>query len=355
MPNNTIGYAAVDPKSPLKSFAFDRRELRPDDVQIAIRYCGVCHSDLHQARNDWRGTVYPLVPGHEIVGHVSAVGPKVTKFAVGDTVAVGCIVDSCLDCPSCHSGEEQYCYRGMTGTYGGKDRQTGEPTQGGYSDKIIVREEFVLSVPKALDLERAAPLLCAGITTYSPLRAWKVGPGQKVAIVGLGGLGHMGVKLAKGLGAEVTVITTSQSKSEDALKLGAKDVLLSTDPKAMQGANRRFDFILDTVPVQHDLGPYMRLLRTDGSLVLVGMIDMIPSFHSGLVLGGRKRVSGSGIGGIRETQELLDLCAERNILPDCETIAIQDINQAYERMLKNDVKYRFVIDMKTLEKERAAA
>jgi uncharacterized zinc-type alcohol dehydrogenase-like protein len=353
--STTIGYCAADAHSPLRPFTFERRSLRPEDVRIEIRYCGVCHSDLHQVRNDWHRATYPLVPGHEIVGHVIETGSQVTKFAAGDAVAVGCMVDSCLDCSSCHSGNEQYCLRGSTETYNGKDRLTGEPTYGGYSQQIVVRESFVLKVPAGLDLERTAPLLCAGITTYSPLKSWNVGTGHRVAVVGLGGLGHMGVKLASGLGAEVTVISTSPSKAEDARRLGAHDMLLSSDPKALRAASGRFDFILDTVPVAHDLAPYLRLLELDATLVLVGVIDMIPGFHSGLLLGGRKRLAGSAIGGIAQTQELLDFCAAKGILPDCETVAIQQINDAFERMERNDVKYRFVIDMQSLGRESQPA
>jgi uncharacterized zinc-type alcohol dehydrogenase-like protein len=343
-----IGYAAQDAKSPMAPFHFDRRALRANDVRIAIQYCGVCHSDLHQARNDWGGSSYPLVPGHEIVGAVTAVGEGVAKFKVGDKVAVGCMVDSCLHCEQCDAGDEQYCVHGNTQTYNGKDRQTGEPTFGGYSDQIVVREEFVLRVPEGLDMERAAPLLCAGITTYSPLRHWKVGAGDKVAVIGLGGLGHMGVKLAVGLGAEVTVVTTSPSKEKDALALGAHQVLLSTDRAAMKAAFGSFDFILDTVPVGHDVAPYMSLLRANGALVIVGAIDMLPAMHTIQLLSGRKTLAGSGIGGIAETQEMLDFCAEKNILPECETIAIQSINEAFDRMERSDVKYRFVIDMASL-------
>lgn len=343
-----IGYAAQDATTPLAPYSFQRRALRPEDVAIDILYCGVCHSDLHQARNDWKNSAYPLLPGHEIVGRVRAVGPAVTKFKAGDAVAIGCMVDSCLACDQCSRGEEQYCRKRATLTYNGKDRQTGEPTFGGYSKAIVVREEFVLRVPESLDLERAGPLLCAGITTYSPLREWKVGPGTRLGVVGLGGLGHMGVKLGVGLGANVTVITTSQSKEADALALGAHRVLISKDPQAMRAATGTFDFILDTVPVPHDLSSYLNLLDIDGTLVIVGAIDMMPGYHSGSLVGGRKRVSGSAIGGIRETQELLDFCAEKNILPECETIAMADINHAYERMERSDVKYRFVIDMATL-------
>jgi uncharacterized zinc-type alcohol dehydrogenase-like protein len=343
-----LGYAAQDSKSPLAPFRFDRRALRAGDVRIAIRYCGVCHSDLHQARNDWKGTRYPVVPGHEIVGQVTATGEAVTRFKAGDMVAVGTMVDSCLTCEACEDGQEQFCAHGNTQTYNGKDRLTGEPTYGGYSDHVVVREEFVLRLPEGLDVARAAPLLCAGITTYSPLRHWKVGPGVKVAVVGLGGLGHMGVKLAVGLGADVTVITTSPSKEKDALALGAHGVLLSTDADAMKAAQGRFDFILNTVPVVHDVAPYLRLLRRNGAQVLVGVVDMLPSFHSGMLMGGRKSLAGSAIGGVAETQELLDFCAEKSILPDCEMIAIQDINHAFERMERSDVKYRFVIDLSTL-------
>jgi uncharacterized zinc-type alcohol dehydrogenase-like protein len=343
-----MGYAAQNSTAPLAPFTFERRALRANDVQIDILYCGVCHSDLHQARNDWRNSIYPVVPGHEIVGRVSAVGPEVTRFKEGDAVAVGCMVDSCMVCEECTAGHEQYCAEGCTVTYNGRDRQTRETTFGGYSSRIVARQEFVLRLPDGLDLERAAPLLCAGITTWSPLRHWKVGPGSKVGVVGLGGLGHMGVKLAVGLGAEVTVITTSPAKQADALALGAHRVLLSTDPAAMKSATRSFDVILDTVPVAHEVGGYLRLLRPGGAHVVVGAIDMVPTFHSGLLVGGRKTLSGSAIGGIAETQELLDFCAERNILPDCETIAIADINEAYARMERSDVKYRFVIDMGTL-------
>ncbi|WP_068078424.1 NAD(P)-dependent alcohol dehydrogenase [Novosphingobium lentum] len=343
----TAAWGTVAADQPITPMAIDRRALRDDDVAIAIQFCGVCHSDLHQARNDWGGSLYPLVPGHEIAGVVSAVGAGVTGFKPGDRVAVGCMVDSCLECEPCRDHEEQYCERGMTGTYNGKDRRDGSPTYGGYSKSIVVREEFVLRVPDALDLARAAPLLCAGITSYSPLRQWGVGPGSRIGVVGLGGLGHMGVKLGAALGAEVTMITTSPGKAADARALGASDVLISTDDAAMQAALGRFDFILDTVPVRHDVQPYLKLLKRDGSLVIVGAIAKI-ELHTTFLLGGRKRLSGSGIGGIRETQELLDFCAEKGILPDCEMIRMDEINHAYERMERSDVKYRFVIDMATL-------
>lgn len=344
----TPAWGATAPDSGIAAMTIARRALRSDDVDIEILYCGVCHSDLHQARNDWGSTHYPLVPGHEIVGRVRGTGVGVTGFKMGDMVAVGCLVDSCLVCEACHDHEEQYCQKGATGTYNGKDRHDGAPTYGGYSSHIVVRDAFVLRVPEGLDIARVAPLLCAGITSYTPLIRWNVGLGSKVAVVGLGGLGHMGVKLAIGLGAEVTVITTSPSKVEDARALGAHNVILSSDKDAMKAARGSFDFILDTVPVKHDISPYLTMLKRDCTLVLVGMIDKMPEFNSVLLLGGRKRVSGSAIGGIRDTQEMLHFCAAKNILPDCEIIAMADINNAYERMERNDVKYRFVIDMKTL-------
>ncbi|MGB3501403.1 MAG: NAD(P)-dependent alcohol dehydrogenase [Mesorhizobium sp.] len=343
-----IGYAAETATSQLKPFSFERRDLRAEDVAIDILYCGVCHSDLHQARNDWGNSVYPVIPGHEIVGRVADVGSSVSKFRKGDLVAVGCMVDSCLTCDQCKRGEEQYCRSGMTATYNGKDRITGENTFGGYTKAVVVREEFVLRVPAGLDIAKAGPLLCAGITVWSPLREWNVGPGTRLAVAGLGGLGHMGVKLAHALGAEVTVITTSESKIADAKSLGADHVLISKDKDAMRKARASFDFLLNTIPVPHDMSPYLSLLDIDGTMVIVGAIGMMPGFHSGHLVGGRKRVSGSAIGGIRQTQELLDFCAKKNVLPDCEMIAMADINHAYERMERSDVKYRFVIDMGTL-------
>jgi len=352
---NAIGYATSDASTPLGTFHFDRRALRADDVRIDILYCGVCHSDLHTARNDWGGTVYPCCPGHEIVGRVAAVGPDVRKFREGDLAAVGCLVDSCMECDQCRKGEEQLCRNRATGTYNGRDRVTGELTYGGYSDHIVVREAFVLRVPDGLDPERAAPLLCAGITTYSPLRKWNAGPGTRLGVAGLGGLGHMAVKLGAALGCDVTVITGSESKRQDALNLGAHEVLLSSDREAMKARGPSFDLIIDTIPVAHKLQPYLPLLDIDGTLVIVGAIDQLPPFHTGLLLGGRRRVSGSPIGGIAETQEMLDFCAEHGVLPDCETIAMRDINHAYERMERSDVKYRFVIDMASLGDVRAAA
>jgi uncharacterized zinc-type alcohol dehydrogenase-like protein len=343
------GYAARDPATPLGPYSFARRALRPDDVRIAIRYCGVCHTDLHMARNDWRGTVYPVVPGHEIVGQVTAVGSAVRRHVPGDWVAVGCLVDSCLECSECSAGREQYCQSGYTLTYNGKDRRTGEVTHGGYSTHIVAREEFVLRLPPGLDPARAAPLLCAGITTYSPLRHWRVGPGSRLAVAGLGGLGHLGVKLASAMGAEVTVVTRSAAKGAEAHALGARHVLLSSDADAMKRAAGRFDFVLDTIPVMHEIDPYLRLLRPHGALVLVGAIDAIPSFHSRLLLAGRRTLSASAIGGIAETQELLDFCAAHGIVAECEMTPIQRINEAFERMEKGDVRYRFVIDMASLD------
>lgn len=344
----TAAWGATAPDSGLNPLSIDRRDLRDEDVAIDIAYCGVCHSDLHVARNDWGRSSYPFVPGHEIVGTVRAVGKGVTRFKAGDRVAIGTVVDSCRACDACHDGEENYCREGVTGTYNSKDRIDGSPTYGGYSAAIVVAEPFVLRLPDGLDMAAAAPLLCAGITTYSPLKNWNVGPGTRVGVIGLGGLGHMGVKLAKALGAEVTMITTSPGKGEDAMRLGADHVLLSTDRTAMRAAGRSFDFLLNTIPVKHDVTPYLLLLDRKGTLCLVGMIDMLPGFHSGLLLGGQKAVAGSGVGGIAQTQEMLDFCAERGIVSEIELIPVSAINQAYERMEQADVKYRFVIDMATL-------
>ncbi len=343
----TKAYGATSPDSGVGPMDITRRGLRHDDVLIEISHCGICHSDLHSARNDWGFTTYPIVPGHEIVGTVSAVGDTVTRHAVGDRVAIGCMVDSCLECAHCEQDLEQYCHQGMVGTYNGKDRRDGSQTFGGYSERIVCREEFVLKVPDALPMAKAAPLLCAGITSYSPLRTWKVGPGSKVAVAGLGGLGHMGVKLAAAMGAEVTVLSRSESKREDAEKLGAHAFLNTTDEAAMKAKRGYFDLVLNTIPVRHDVTPYLHLLRIDGVQVLVGMIDMMPELHTGVLLG-RKVLTGSGIGGLAETQEMLDFCAEHSILPDIETIAMQDIETAYDRMEASDIKYRFVIDMESL-------
>ncbi len=343
-------YAAQSAESALAPFSFERRELRPNDVRIDILYCGVCHSDLHTVRSEWPGTVYPCVPGHEIVGRVSAVGPEVSQFKQGDLAAVGCLVDSCQSCAACQDGLEQYCQTGLTGTYNSPDRVNGENTLGGYSDSIVVREEFVLKIRHGEDdLAAAAPLLCAGITTWSPLRHWKVGPGQKVGVVGIGGLGHMGVKLAKALGAHVVAFTTSPDKVEDAKALGADEVVVSKDRAQMKAQTGRLDFILNTVAASHNLDAFMALLKRDGTMVLVGVpADPHPSPNVGNLIFQRRSLAGSLIGGIAETQEMLDFCAENGIVSEVETIPIQQIETAYERMLKSDVKYRFVIDMASL-------
>ena len=344
------GYAAQSATSPLAPFAFERREPGPADVQIDIVYCGVCHSDLHTARGEWPGTRYPCVPGHEIVGRVARVGGQVSKFRAGDLVGVGCLVDSCRRCASCAEGLEQYCENGFTGTYNGPEQGTGNNTYGGYSNRIVVDEKFVLKIRHPEEqLAAVAPLLCAGITTYSPLRKWEVGPGQTVGVIGLGGLGHMGVKLARALGANVVLFTTSPNKAADALRLGAHEVVISTDRKAMAEQRNRFDFILDTVAAPHDLDAFLGMLKRDGSLVLVGApASPHPSPGVFNLIFKRRSLAGSLIGGIAETQEMLDFCAERGIVSDIETIPIASINDAYERMLKSDVKYRFVIDMATL-------
>lgn len=346
-------FAAVSETSPVALHPISRRALREDDVSIKIHYCGVCHSDLHQARNEWHNTIYPVVPGHEIVGQVTEVGAGVSRFKAGDWVGVGCLVDSCQECASCKEGLEQYCENGMTLTYNGRDRHDGSITYGGYSEAIVVSEKFVLRLPDALDKASAAPLLCAGITTYSPLRHWKIGPGDKVAIVGLGGLGHMALKFAHAFGADVTLFTRSPGKEREARRLGANHVVISTDDIQMQAVSNHFDFILDTVPNQHDLNPYLTTLKRDGTFVLVGLLEPVePPLHSGILVISRKTLAGSLIGGIAETQEMLDFCAERGITCDIEMINMQEINQAYTRMLKSDVRYRFVIDMKSLEIEQ---
>jgi len=345
----TIGYAAKAVNTPLVPHEFDQRELRANDVAMEVLYCGVCHSDLHMARDDWGWSSFPLIPGHEIIGRVTAVGADVTKYKVGDNVAVGCMVDSCQHCDQCHKGEEQFCREGMTLTYSGPDRITGEMTMGGYSKHLVAREEFVLRVPDGLDLSKAAPLLCAGITTFSPLRTWGVKEGSRVAVIGLGGLGHMAVKLAVGMGAQVTVLSRTADKEADARALGAERLLVSSDAVAMAEAANSFDLIIDTVPVKHDLMPYLPLLDIDGTLVLVGQLGPVETIDTLPLLLGRRRVTGSPIGGIRETQELLDFAAEKNILPEVEMIRIQDINHAFERLERADVRYRFVIDMASLE------
>ncbi|POR47917.1 putative zinc-type alcohol dehydrogenase-like protein [Paraburkholderia eburnea] len=347
----TYGYAARDAESPLAPFEFQRRDLRELDVRIDVQYCGVCHSDLHQARNEWRNTLFPVVPGHEIVGRVAEVGKGVTRYKVGELVGVGCLVDSCRTCSSCEEGLEQYCENGFVGTYNGTDRVSGDVTFGGYSTQLVVDEAFVLRVPENLDAAAAAPLLCAGITTYSPLRTWGAGPGKKVGIVGLGGLGHMGVKIAHAMGAHVVLFTTSPSKIEDGKRLGADEVVISKDPEQMAKHANSFDLIVNTVAAQHDLNPFIELLKRDGTLTLVGAPEHDhPSPQVFNLIMKRRRLAGSLIGGIAETQEMLDFCGKHGITSDVEMIKMQDINDAYERMLKSDVKYRFVIDIDTLRK-----
>ncbi len=342
------GYAATSAQSPLSPFAFERREPLPSEILIDILYCGVCHSDLHMARNEWGQSIYPMVPGHEIVGRVTAVGTAATKFKVGDIAAVGVIVDSCRACAPCKGGEEHYCEQGATLTYAAKDRVDGSITMGGYSSNYVVDERFAHTVPAGLDLAGVAPLLCAGITTYSPLRHWKVGPGMKVGIVGLGGLGHMGLKFAHSFGAHVVQLTTSLKKKDDALRLGANEVLLSTDAAAMARHARSFDFILDTASAPHDLEPYLSLLKQDGTLALVGLPEKPPAVSVFSLITKRLSIAGSMIGGMPETQEMLDYCGKHKITADVEVIPVQQINEAFERMLRQDVKYRFVLDMKTL-------
>ncbi len=344
----TKAYATQGPKEQLAPFTFQRRDLKDHDVQIESLFCGICHSDIHQARDEWGGGKFPMVPGHEIVGKVIKVGPKVTHFKIGDTVGVGCMVDSCQSCEPCKEHEEQFCKNGASFTYNSTEQDKKTPTQGGYSNQLVVNDKFVLKVNAKDNLAGVAPLLCAGITTYSPLKHWKVGPGQKVAIVGLGGLGHMGVKLAASMGAEVTVFTHSENKRQDALRLGAKHVILSKNQNEMDSAAGTFDFILNTVSAPHDINPYINTLKRNGTLVLVGVPTKDPSLSAFGLIVGRKSVSGSLIGGIKETQEMLDYCAKHNITSDVEVIPASKINEAYERTIKGDVKYRFVIDLKTL-------
>ncbi|NMM09754.1 MAG: NAD(P)-dependent alcohol dehydrogenase [Polaromonas sp.] len=346
----SVGYAAQTAQTPLTPYSFERREPGPHDVQIEIMYCGVCHSDLHTVRDEWHNTVYPVVPGHEIIGRVTQVGEHVKKFKVGQIAGVGCMVDSCQTCPSCAEGLEQYCEVGFVGTYNGEEKQTGGMTYGGYANNIVVNEKFVLRVSEKLDPAAAAPLLCAGITTYSPLRHWKVGKGQKVGIVGLGGLGHMGVKIAHAMGAHVVLFTTSPDKKEDALRLGADEVVISKDADQMAQHLNSFDFILNTVAAPHNLDAFLVLLKREGTMTLVGApATPHPSPQVFNLILKRRHLAGSLIGGIQETQEMLDFCAEHGITSDIELIKIQDINTAYERMLKSDVKYRFVIDMASLQ------
>lgn len=346
---NIKAYGTEASDAAIEPLQIDRREVTPKDVEIEILYCGVCHSDLHFARNDWGFSVYPVVPGHEIVGKVIKVGDGVSNFKAGDVVAVGCLVDSCRTCGNCKKDLEQYCPE-WVGTYGGHDKHLDLPTFGGYSESIVVDEHFVLNIPENLDLAGIAPILCAGITTWSPLRKWNVGKDSKVAVVGLGGLGHMAIKLADALGAHVTLFSRSPNKTQDALDLGADQVVISTDEDQMAGVQNNFDVIIDTVPYAHDINPYIGTLTTDGTLVLVGYLGPLdPMLNSVPMIMGRKTVAGSLIGGIAETQELLDFCGKHNITSEIEIIKIQDINQAYERMLKSDVHYRFVIDMASLK------
>ena len=339
------GYAAHGATTPLVPFDFARRDPGPHDVHIEIQFCGICHSDLHQVRDDWEGSLYPMVPGHEIVGVVAAVGAEVKKFKVGDRAGVGCMIDSCRTCGPCQRDLEQYCAEGATWTYNDHERGTEKLAFGGYSNHIVVEERFVVRVPGNLDLAAAAPLLCAGITTWSPLAHWKVGKGTRAGVVGLGGLGHMGIKFARARGAHVTALTTSPAKAADALRLGAHEVLLSRDEAAMEARKRTFDFILDTAPNAHDLNAYTPLLDVDGTLALVGaLMDLTPPLKGSSVIGGRKSIAGSGIGGMRETQEMLDFCGLHGIVSDIELITASGINAAYERLLRGEVKYRFVID-----------
>jgi uncharacterized zinc-type alcohol dehydrogenase-like protein len=345
-----VGYGATAASTPVAPFSFNRRDPGPDDVVIKIAYCGVCHSDLHQVRNEWRNTTYPCVPGHEIVGHITAVGKNVTRFHEGEPAAVGCMVGSCRSCSACKAGLENYCEVGFNGTYNGVDPVIGGPTFGGYSDHIVVDQHFVLKIPAGMDLAATAPLLCAGITTYSPLRHWGAGPGKKVGIVGLGGLGHMGLKIAHAMGAHTVLFTTSTGKTEDAKRLGADEVVLSKSAEEMAAQGETFDFILDTVAADHPIDAYLALLKRDGTLTQVGAPENPLSVSAFSVIWRRRNFAGSLIGGIPETQEMLDFCAEHGLTADIELIAIDTIEQAYARMLKSDVKYRFVIDMATLPK-----
>lgn len=345
--NRTAAYAAFDNKTPLRPHTIDRKKPGADDVAIEILFCGVCHSDLHQVRNEWHNTIYPIVPGHEIVGKVTQVGDSVKKFAVGDTVGVGCLVDSCRTCSACEEGLEQYCPKGV-GTYNALEKDGRTVTYGGYSTHVVVHQDFVLQVRAQDPLEKIAPLLCAGITTYSPLRHWEVGRGSRVAIVGLGGLGHMGVKLAAAMGAEVTLFSSSPGKKADASRLGAHEFVVSSQQGALQKLMGRFDFILDTVSAPHDLSAYLQLLKRDGTMVLVGAPDKPSPVAAFPLILQRRSLAGSLIGGLPETQEMLDFCADHGVSADVETIPMQEIDRAYDRMLKSDVRYRFVIDLASL-------
>ena len=349
MSQSTKAYGTEGAKEKLKEIEIERREVTEEDVKIEILYCGVCHSDIHAAQNDWDNTTYTLVPGHEIVGKVIEVGSNVKKYKKGDVVGVGCMVDSCQKCSACEDDLEQFCEKGMVGTYNGKNKHTGKQTFGGYSTAIVVREEFVLKIPENLELKGVAPLLCAGITTFSPLNHWGVNKGKKVGIIGLGGLGHMGIKLSHAMGAETVMITTSPDKAKDAKRLGADSVLISKEDNKMEEQHGTFDFLLNTVPVKHDINPYLKLLKRDSTMVMVGAIEPLEPMNGGNLIMGRKRVAGSLIGGIKETQEMLDFCGKHNITSDIEMIEMGEINDAFERVQDNDVKYRFVIDMKSLK------
>lgn len=344
----TKAYAAQSKDSGLAPWSFERREVGPHDVQFDILFCGVCHSDLHQIKDEWGGSIFPMVPGHEIVGRVVKVGDHVKKFKVGDLAGTGCLVDSCRVCANCQDGLEQYCTNGHSQTYNGLEQDHQTPTYGGYSNTIVVHEDFTLKISDQLDLASVAPLLCAGITTYSPLRHWKVGKGHKLAVVGLGGLGHMAVKFGVAFGAEVTVLSTSSKKAEDAKQLGAHHFVVTSDPEQLKAVSGTFDFILDTVSAEHDLNAYLDLLKTNGVHICVGVPTEPAKIHAFSVIGGRKSLAGSMIGGLPETQEMLDFCAEHQIVSDIELIDMKDIHTAYDRMLKGDVRYRFVIDMATL-------
>jgi len=341
-------YSASASKARVLPTEIERRPVGTNDVQIAIEHCGVCHTDIHFVNNDWGMTHYPVVPGHEIVGRVTEVGSAVSNFQVGDRAAIGCLVDSCGVCSNCEKGLEQYCLNGFTATYNSETKDPGGFTYGGYSQSIIAQESFVLKVPDSLEGPGIAPLLCAGITTYSPLRNWKVGPGSKVGVIGLGGLGHMGVKFSHALGAHTTMITSSEQKGEDARLLGADEVLLSSSPEKLAKVNGSFDFLLNTIPVNHDLTPYLELLKTNGTMCVVGAVEPLSKVNAAQLIFGRRSLAGSLIGGIAETQEMLDFCGEKNILSEVEVIRMEEVNEAYARMQKNEIKYRFVIDVSSL-------
>jgi len=345
----TSSYAAMTPKAPLVPFSFERREPREHDVVIYIQYCGICHSDIHQAREEWGEATFPMVPGHEIVGTVKAVGSKVKRFKVGDRAGVGCFVDSCRTCPECQRGQEQYCSVLTSWTYNGREQDQLTPTYGGYSERIVVDENYVLRMPENLPADGSAPLLCAGITLYSPLKHWGAGPGKKVAIVGLGGLGHMGVKLAHALVAEVTVLSQSNRKAQDAKRLGADHFYATSNPETFTKLERHFDLIVNTVSADINWNDYLKLLKVDGAMIVVGIPEKENAVAAASIVMGRRTLAGSAIGGIEETQEMLDFCGQHNIVSDIEVIPIQKVNEAYERVLKSDVRYRFVIDMASLK------